>query len=136
MYDEIEDDEVAPTTKIIDGAGDAEDESPRPKTTIVRKDVDDEDEDDEIEKAAAGKAADDDTEVERTKLTPRKTVAENNDSAPVRKTIVHDGSQVSVPDRRKIIRRKISTARRVSRGPVVVSGTTIARKRDRPVKRT
>jgi hypothetical protein len=85
-----------------------------PTKTTVRK-ADDSDETEDDEKAAARKADNEDTEVERTKLTPKPKV-----------TIV-DG-----PDaRRKIIKRKMSTAaRRLARGPVAVKRSRLVKRSD------
>ena len=114
-------DEESPGTTIIDGTTDDAEETPRKR--VIRKVDDDEEDEDELEKAAARKADDEDSEVKRTKVTTPGKIIER------------DGSQVSLPDRRKIISRKLSTARRLARGPVVVSNTAAARKRNRPTKR-
>jgi len=85
-------DEESPGTTIIDGTTDDAEETPRKR--VIRKVDDDEEDEDELEKAAARKADDEDSEVERTKVTTPGKIIER------------DGSQVSLPDRRKIISRK------------------------------
>jgi hypothetical protein len=119
-------DDEAPGTTIVDESDDAETETPK---RTVRKALDESDDDDEaavkvLAQKAVDKAVDDDSDEEpAAKTAPRKTIIER------------DGSEVRVPGGRRIVRPKISTTRRVTRGPVVVNSTTVARKRGRPVKR-